>query len=520
MSENGVTLAVSPHAHVESHLTGSTVANMIDMAKKLGRTHFAYTDNGHLSSALKAYGLCKPSKDKKAKDYQKRALKFIPGIEIYFKDSSCPFVVGTEAERCKYFTGTIYCKDQAAYQALCKIISRTDMPTIEIYEEKQQLWTWKDLEVISKYNVNFVAGGIHCMIGKPMLAGRADVSQKVFMKLLEIFDTNFWVSIVTEPWTKKWSNVIEMSFSDGTKGSLLASDMVTTDKARKIKAMDLIDKKHHLILKSKYSGLTYTEINKKFDSVKLHKGFLPLPGGDAMLKINKLLLALARKNIVFAMATDYAYYASKEDKVVQTMVLGGNNKLYPNLYMKNADEMINYLMDTLGQDQSDTYALVKNGETWAKQFDNFAFKYDWRLADVGPNPMGQINATITKVGRMRWDDPVWVARLKEELQVIAKNGVKDLTPYFLPICDVMNYYRDNGVLTGPLRGSCGGSLLCYVLGITQVDPFKYDLPFNRFFSMDRITSGKLPDVDSDLSSRELLVGEDGRKWLSIWAIWR
>jgi len=504
-----INLAVSPHTHVESYLTGSTVATMVSTAKKLGRTHFAYTDNGHVSSLIKAMGLCKPSKDKKAQEWDKKSLQLIPGIEIYFKDSTCPFVVGTEAERCKYFTGTLYCKDQAAYQALCKLISRVDMPTIDIYEEKQQLWCWKDLEHMSQFNVSFVAGGVHCMVGKPMLAGRPDISVKVFEKLIKIFDQNFWVSIVAEPWTKKYSKVVEIFYADGTKDSILASDLVSTDKARAIKAADLVEKRHHSVIKSKYSGMMFYEINKPFKSVKLHKGFLPLPGGDAMLKVNKLLLALARKYTQFAMVTDYAYYATKEDKVVQTMVLEGNNKLAPNLHMKGTQELIDYLMNDLNQSESETYALVDNTRVWAEQFNGFKLKYDWRLADVGPDPMSQVNATISKVGRMRWNDPVWVARLKEEFQVISKNGVKDLIPYFLPICDVMNHYSDNGVLTGPLRGSCGGSLLCYVLGITQIDPFKYDLPFNRFFSMDRVLSGKLPDVDSDLSSRELLTGADG-----------
>jgi DNA polymerase III alpha subunit len=62
-------MKVSPHTHAESPLTGSTLAAMVKKAKDLGRTHFAYTDQGHLSSALKAYGQAK-----------KAGLKFIPGI--------------------------------------------------------------------------------------------------------------------------------------------------------------------------------------------------------------------------------------------------------------------------------------------------------------------------------------------------------------------------------------------------------------------------------------------------------
>jgi DNA polymerase III subunit alpha len=58
--------------------------------------------------------------------------------------------------------------------------------------------------------------------------------------------------------------------------------------------------------------------------------------------------------------------------------------------------------------------------------------------------------------------------------------------------------------------SAGGSLLCYITGITHVNPFKYDLPFQRFFSMVRIKGKKLPDIDVDLESSDLLTGEDGR----------
>ena len=503
-------MKVSPHTHPESHLTGSTLANLVDRAKEMGRDYFAYTDNGHLSSALKAYGLCKPSKDPKAKEYQKRNLQFIPGIEIYFKDSSCALVGNTKADRCKYFTGTLYCKDQAAYQALCRMVSRTDMPTIEIYEEKQQLWSWDDLVQMSQMNVDFVAGGAHCMVGKCMLAGEPLVAQKVFLKLKEIFGHNFFVSILAEPWTKKWYSIVEIKYKDGTKDALMSHDMVSTDRARKIKVSDLLEKSHHTVIKSKYVGVTHYDVDKEIDSVKLHKGFLPLPGGDVTLKVNKLLLALANKEQIPVLVSDYAYYAHKDDKIVQTMRMEGSNKLQPNFYMKNSAEVEVYLTKTLGLGLYSAQEIIDNNAQWAKRFDGFKLKYDYRLAKFEGNPIKLAMDIIKKNGRMRWDNPMWVDRLKEELNVIAKNPVKDLTPYFLPISEVMDFYKEQGVLTGPLRGSCGGSLLCYLMGITQVDPFKYDLPFNRFFSLDRILTGKLPDIDSDLSSRDILVGPDGR----------
>lgn len=491
-------MRISPHTHCESPLTGSTIANMVDRAKALGRTHFAYTDHGLLSSCLKVYSITK-----------KAGLKFIPGLEIYFKDVACPITSGSSVIRCKYFTATIYCEDQTAYQELCRVVSRTDFPTIEIHEEKQQLWGWKELEHIAKFNVTFVLGGAHCMVGKTMLAGHADLGEKVFLKLKDIFKDRLFVSIIIETWTKKWNSVVEIKLADDTVVSCLSNDSVTTDRARRIKAFDLIERSGHKTLKSISTNNIAKEVNKDIKSVKLHKGFLPLPGGDALLKVNKFLKALASKHNIPVLISDYAYYANKEDKIVQTMRLEGNNKLQPNFYMKSEEEAKDYLKNVFGANDSLIKSLFDNLELFIGRFDKLEFKYDWRLAEVGQDPIRQAMTIIKETGRMKWDDPKYTERLKEELNVIAKNPVKDLTPYFLPIRDVLNHYKENGLLAGPGRGSAGGSLFCYLLGITQVNPFKYDLPFSRFFSMDRILGKELPDIDVDLEDRALLVGEDG-----------
>ncbi len=500
-------MKVSPHLHAESPLTGSTIASMLTRANELNREYFAYTDNGHLSSTLK---ILRVIKEEEKKNKIKFNLKLIPGIEIYFKDSTCKIIAGTPADRCKYFTATIYCEDQAAYQELCRMVSRTDMPSMDINEEKQQLWSWSDLERISKFKTNVVLGGVHCMVGKPMLAGQASLGEKVLIRLKEIFKDSIYTAIVCEPWTKKYSQVVEIKCANGTSATCLASDQVSTDRARRIKASDLAERGGHKTLKSYSCGGINNEVHSDIESVKLHKGFLPLPGGDAMLMVNKFLKALSKKHSIPVLVSDYAYYANKEDKIVQTMRLEGNNKLQPNFYMKSEEEMLAYLT-SMGCDLgTEVNQILGNNDKWASRFDGLSFKYEWRLADSGPDPLKQAMDIIKKNGRMKWDDPVWVDRLREELRVIAKNPKKDLTAYFLPIRDVLNHYLENGLLTGPGRGSAGGSLFCYLLGITQVNPFEYDLPFQRFFSLDRIMMGELPDIDVDLEGRELLVGNDSK----------
>jgi len=83
-------------------------------------------------------------------------------------------------------------------------------------------------------------------------------------------------------------------------------------------------------------------------------------------------------------------------------------------------------------------------------------------------------------------------RLDYELDMIKKMGYED---YFLIVFDFIRYAKKNNILVGPGRGSAAGSLVAYSIGITDIDPIKYDLYFERFLNPERIT---MPDIDVDL----------------------
>ncbi|MGN1182828.1 MAG: DNA polymerase III subunit alpha, partial [Faecalibacillus sp.] len=85
----------------------------------------------------------------------------------------------------------------------------------------------------------------------------------------------------------------------------------------------------------------------------------------------------------------------------------------------------------------------------------------------------------------------YIQRLKKELSVIHKMGFND---YFLIVFDYVRYAKNQHILVGPGRGSAAGSLVSYVLGITNVDPIQYDLFFERFLNEERIS---MPDIDID-----------------------
>ena len=112
-----------------------------------------------------------------------------------------------------------------------------------------------------------------------------------------------------------------------------------------------------------------------------------------------------------------------------------------------------------------------------------SYKYLTNLCNKGLNK--RLNGNITK----DYSD-----RLKYELDIIKKMGFCD---YFLVVWDYVKFAKFNNILVGPGRGSAAGSLVSYSIGITDVDPIKYDLLFERFLNPERVT---MPDIDVDFDS--------------------
>ncbi|NCN07208.1 DNA polymerase III subunit alpha [Candidatus Falkowbacteria bacterium] len=90
-------------------------------------------------------------------------------------------------------------------------------------------------------------------------------------------------------------------------------------------------------------------------------------------------------------------------------------------------------------------------------------------------------------------DNVVMERMDYELGIIAKTGYAG---YFLIVADFINWAKDNGIVVGPGRGSAAGSLVSYLIGITNIDPIKYELVFERFLNPERIS---MPDIDTDFA---------------------
>ncbi|MBI4151355.1 DNA polymerase III subunit alpha [Candidatus Woesearchaeota archaeon] len=99
--------------------------------------------------------------------------------------------------------------------------------------------------------------------------------------------------------------------------------------------------------------------------------------------------------------------------------------------------------------------------------------------------------------RLRLESAVYRERLQMELAVIQRMG---LANYFLVVQDVLEFCQREKIMTGPGRGSAAGSLVCYVLGITKVDPVVHGLLFERFLNAGRADS--YPDIDTDIAHED------------------
>lgn len=499
---------ISPCNHPESALSGSTVESMIKRTKELGLEYFAATDISNLSSIVRGYNQAKKSD-----------IKLIAGIEILFKDSHCDIVADTESGQIKYFKLLIHAKDQEAYQEIVKMTSDPQRQKVTVGEERLPTFDWSDLERFSKFNITACTSNIEDMVSKHILVGRADLGFEYYKKLKSIFKDNLYLSLIPYEYDQYWESIVELTLGDEIYGETIvqipAFDRVETDHYKKAKAIELTRKSSkHKTLEHIYINKIRYAVDEKFSNIKSAKllnDFQPLPDGDVQTKANKFILALARKfgDLDRVLINNNSNYASEGDQVVQSMKLGEDERFAQHQHMRSTDDCKDYLRDKLGLSDVEIFGLVNNSTAWAKQFDDFKLDYKYRLPNSGDNPEQQMMSIIEKVGRMDWDNPIYVRQFKEEKKLLNDNGIIDLIPYFLPIVDVYDSYKQNGYLTGPARGSAGGFLISFLLGITHIDPIKYELSTSRFLTLDRVQQGNLPDIDCDLESRDHLVGKDG-----------
>jgi DNA polymerase III subunit alpha len=292
-----------------------------------------------------------------------------------------------------------------------------------------------------------------------------------------------------------------------------------------------------IVLSGCLNGLISKAIDKgNMEEAKLLlKGFSKTFGQDFYVEvqshnpveINSALLKLADELGIKAVATGDAHFAKEEDRVLEEamLILSTSPKMDKDAdfdmsrNIKDINDRLNYLypdrrisfqnynlfIQTREEIQAD---FVKAGITRTDIYENTmeiankVGEYDFNQGlDLLPVPKTDADERLRELSEkglerlQKASDDIYKARLEEELSVIAS---KNFASYFLVVADMINWAKDNDIRVGPGRGSAAGSLVCYALGITDVDPIKYDLLFFRFINPER---NDFPDIDTDFEDR-------------------
>jgi len=256
-------------------------------------------------------------------------------------------------------------------------------------------------------------------------------------------------------------------------------------------------------------------------------------GLDEEAHLNKTLLKFSEKYGVKVLAQNEVFYINREEAETQDILLcikDGEKKSTPiGRGFGTRFGLPNNQFDFKSQEEmaklfSDIPEAVENFSDFLKKFEPYdlnrsvllpkfdipqEFKDPQDELDGGKRGENVYLAHLTWEGaKKRYGENLSQdikERLDFELEIIAKTGYPG---YFLIVQDFTSQARKMGVSVGPGRGSAAGSAVAYCIGITNIDPIKYDLLFERFLNPDRIS---LPDIDIDFDDR-------GREKIIQWVV--
>lgn len=468
------------HSHtVYSVLDGaSDIDEYIQWCKNRGAPGLAVTDHGWMIGALEVH--------QKA---QKAGLVGIPGVEFYVApDVNYKF----KGKAYDYYHVTAWAVSEVGYRNLMKLGSisfdKGEIQTVKAVKKDNQ---WLNVDgfhkrVVKKFaqskpritfdelleNHEGLVIGSGCLIGainKALLAGERDGAENNLLRLLDVFRGRMFVEIMPHNCTHDWNR-----------------DTKT------------------------FQPNECTDFS---------------PDGDLQKACNLENIEIARKNKLPLIMTVDSHFVRPDQKALQDMLLQNGDEdgwhFYNSYHMMDTEEAWQHWKDHYGESREMTNIFVEaveNNHQLVELAKGIKVKDPYHLPEISiPEEIRSGNTAedlkvmimtaIERHGRMKWDNPEWTARLEKEISVICDNGEQDFSQYFLFLEQWGEWTREHSVLSAPGRGSGAGSLLCYLLKITHLDPFRFKLPFERFLSPGRIKRKKWPDIDWDMGDRGPLLAK-------------
>jgi len=221
-------------------------------------------------------------------------------------------------------------------------------------------------------------------------------------------------------------------------------------------------------------------------------------------ELNQMLIEISNREGVPLVATNDNHYINKDDAEAQEILLcigtqttidTPNRKLSmmdsPDFYIKTGDEMKNLFADVPGAVEN----TIKIAERCNVEIELGKWIMPNFEVPTGLTPDEFLRQLINENVKKRYNEvtPHIQERIDYELSIISNKGY---STYFLVVADFVNWAKDNEISVGPGRGSAAGSVVSYILRITDVDPFYFNLPFERFLNPERPSA---PDIDLDFA---------------------
>jgi DNA polymerase-3 subunit alpha len=291
-----------------------------------------------------------------------------------------------------------------------------------------------------------------------------------------------------------------------------------------------------IVLSACMSGLLAKAIeHKEYAAAKKHMTWFKETFGDDFYvevmphnsaELNNELLEMADIYGVKSVVTPDCHHSDKSQKVIQEMMLLLNTHAKLNKeatfdkaskiedpmkrldYLYGEDRMMSFrtfdihllsyeeiksAMQQQGIKREDIY---ENTVEIANKVEEYTIKSNLDLLPIHVEDPDQELFALASRGLILKglsENKEYLDRLNLELDVIKS---KNFSPYFLVVHNMLNWAKEQGIMVGPGRGSAAGSLVCYALGITEIDPIEYGLLFFRFINPDR---DDFPDIDSDIA---------------------
>ena len=248
---------------------------------------------------------------------------------------------------------------------------------------------------------------------------------------------------------------------------------------------------------------TIKEYQEIFGSENFFLEISDHPNIPEAVKVNDTLKKLSEITFAPLVATQDIHYAKPEDAEYQDILLAvqTNNKISDeNRLTMKAEDLSMRSQEQMIESFKDLPEAIENTEKISERC-NVNLTLNQILLPNFPLPEQETSADdyLRKLvmerlpNRFEVADAKVMERLDYELEVIKKTGFAD---YFLIVQDFVIWAKERGIVVGPGRGSAAGSLVSYVLGVTDINPLKYDLLFERFLNPDRIS---MPDIDLDFT---------------------